>query len=128
MALDEPEEVLSISEDVRRRGRGCRGEEICKNEGMKILHLTLKKNWFDRVGVNKFEEYRDESDWIRSRLMTSNGTHKQYDVVQFRNGYRKDSPVKTFKYEGFTWGVGEESWGAAPRKQYIIKLGQQITI
>ncbi len=93
---------------------------------MKILHLTLKKHWFNRVGVDKFEEYRDESDWIRSRLMHPNGDRKKYDAVQFRNGYRKDSPVKTFRYLGFTWDVGEESWGAAPRKQFIIKIGEQI--
>lgn len=93
---------------------------------MKTLHLTLKKKWFDRVGVDKWDEYRDDSQWIRSRLLTSNGTKKEYDVVRFANGYQKDSPAKVFNYNGFTFGVGKLEWGASGKDQFIIKLGKQI--
>lgn len=94
---------------------------------MKVLHLTLKKKWFDMVGPDKPEEYRDDKQWIRSRLMTSNGTHKHYDVVEFSNGYGKHVPKKIFEYRGFKFGEGKEVWGAEPGKKYfVIKLGERI--
>lgn len=96
-------------------------------ERPKILHLTLKKKWFDMVGNPKTEEYREDAAWIRSRLMHQNGTRKHYDVVQFRNGYSLDAPKKTFKFEGFKFGIGKKEWGASGTHQYIIKLGEQIT-
>lgn len=65
---------------------------------MKILHLTLKKKWFDMIqSGEKREEYRKASDWIRSRLIG-----KEYDTVRFRNGYAPASPVVDVEYLGFT--------------------------
>ncbi len=95
---------------------------------MKVLHLTLKKKWFDMIGNPKDEEYRDESPWIRSRLMTSNGEHKNYDVVTFSNGYGKNVPKKTFVYKGFRFGEGCMAWGATGNPQFIIKLGERIDL
>lgn len=66
---------------------------------MKILHLTLKKKWFDMIkaGVKK-EEYREVKPYWSTRLMNDNpiaGTTsmKQFDIIRFRNGYSPDSPV-----------------------------------
>ena len=64
----------------------------------RILHLTLKKKWFDLIASGeKKVEYREykrhwikrlcEVDWEGSFLF-----HKQFDEIHFRNGYRKDSP------------------------------------
>lgn len=93
----------------------------------KVLHLTLKKKWFDMVGDPKTEEYRDFGAWIISRLFHKDGkTKKHYDLVQFRNGYSLDAPKKTFKYEGFRFGIGKKEWGASGTHQYIIKLGDQV--
>lgn len=47
---------------------------------MKILHLTLKKEWFDMVASGeKPEEYREIKPYWQSRL-----EGKHYDAVQFR--------------------------------------------
>ncbi len=91
---------------------------------MRILHLTLKRQWFDMVkSGDKKEEYRQPSPWILSRL----GNGKQYDVVRFRNGYNKDSPVVTCEYKGWSYGFGKRKWGggAAPGNPLVvIKLGK----
>jgi hypothetical protein len=71
---------------------------------MKILHLTLKKKAFDVMITNEKKiEYRKENQWIRSRLLTSNGTRKDYDIIKFVNGYGKDKPYFLAKYNGFNF-------------------------
>ena len=95
---------------------------------MKTLHLTIKKKWFLMVDAGeKPEEYRDESDWIRSRLLAKNGEHRKYDAVCFTNGYAPDSPRVTRVYNGFEFREGRQEWGAEPGKKYfVIKLGEKL--
>lgn len=68
----------------------------------KILHLTIKKKWFDLIksGAKKFEFREFKPHWI-SRLMTTNGCPIDYDYIIFRNGYQKDSPKLKVEYKGF---------------------------
>lgn len=91
---------------------------------MKVLHLTLKKKWFDMIasGVKK-EEYREIKPYWDRRL---NG---DYDVVCFRNGYRKDSPKVLLELRKISTGLGNADWGA-PKKThvYILDLGNIIKI
>ena len=86
---------------------------------MRILHLTLKKQWFDMIasGVKK-EEYREMKPYWHKRL------NKQYDAIQFRNGYSKDAPKMLVELKGICTSLGVVEWGA-PEKQpvYILKLG-----
>ena len=50
---------------------------------MRILHLTLKKKWFDMIASGeKREEYRELKPYWHKRLMD-----KTYDAIKFRNGY-----------------------------------------
>ena len=60
----------------------------------KILHLTLKKKWFDLVASGaKTVEYREFKDYWKKRLMDADGKLRcDFDEVHFRNGYSKDSP------------------------------------
>jgi hypothetical protein len=52
---------------------------------------------------------------------------KEFDAVQFKNGYSKDAPTMLVKLEGFTIDKGKKSWGAEPGKEYfVIKLGNII--
>lgn len=91
----------------------------------KILYLTLKKKWFDMIdsGV-KTEEYREIKPFWMNRL---NG--KRYEIVEFRNGYQKDSPKMRFKIEVITISDGKEEWGAEKDTlYYVIKLGERILI
>lgn len=121
---------------------------------IQILHLPIKKKWFDMIASGeKTEEYREiKPHWI-SRLMLKTGTanlpmisfvarshsqrklkqshsvleFKKYDQVCLRNGYNKNSPT-LYKYvKDISIGQGRPEWGAEPGILYfIIHLG--ITI
>ena len=77
---------------------------------MKVLHLTLKKRWFDLIASGKkTEEYREcKTYWIK-RLRG-----RVYDEIHFRNGYRVDSPFMRVEWKGVT----------CVAYRYIIKLGR----
>lgn len=65
---------------------------------MQILHLTLKKKWFDAIASGKKTiEYRENKPYWHSRLIDKNGDFKHFDVVIFKNGYSKEAPVLTRK-------------------------------
>ena len=55
---------------------------------MKILHLTVKKKWFDLIasGQKKIEYREMKLYWIR-RLIG-----KHFDCIKFKNGYHKNAP------------------------------------
>lgn len=77
------------------------------NQEKKVLKLTLKKKWFDlmKSGAKKIE-FRDPSDWIFSRLLDENGNEKEYDLIEFKNGYAKNAP--SFCCEFLGWDSEEE--------------------
>lgn len=65
----------------------------------KILHLTIKKEWFDMIASS----------------------------VLFRNGRRNDSPTLRVKLNGITCREGREEWGAEEDSvYYVIQLGEVI--
>lgn len=88
---------------------------------MKVLHLTLKKKWFDLIASGaKKEEYREIKPYWNQRLQT-----ESFDVVEFRNGYGKHVPSVTVELQGVDRGLGIVEWGAPEKTMvYIIKLGQ----
>lgn len=93
---------------------------------MKILHLTLKKKWFDMIASGeKKEEYREIKDYWTKRL-----DGRDYDVVYFRNGYAKDAPkIKVEIMFKLDRCFGLEVWGAEPRVYYyVIRLGKILSI
>lgn len=60
---------------------------------MKILHLTLKKKWFDLIATGeKKQEYRENKPYWQSRLHG-----KTFNEIHFRNGYAKDAPFMRVK-------------------------------
>lgn len=69
---------------------------------MRVLKLTLKKEPFEvmETGEKPFE-FRNQGEWIMSRLINLDGTHKQYDAVEFTNGYGATRPKFLCKYLGF---------------------------
>lgn len=67
---------------------------------MRILHLTLKKKWFDLIALgHKKIEYREVKPYWKTRLM-KNGHFRNYDVIHFRNGYAKDAPTMVVEFKG----------------------------
>jgi hypothetical protein len=49
----------------------------------------------------KLEEFRVPSDWIRSRLFTQDGIHREYDRIEYVNGYGANRPRFYTDYCGF---------------------------
>ena len=90
---------------------------------MNILHLTIKKQWFDMIlsGV-KTEEYRDIKPYYNLRLIG-----KEYDTVVFRNGYASNAPQFTMELKSITLSTGKPEWGAEESKVYfVLSLGKII--
>ena len=66
---------------------------------LKILHMTLKKKWFDLIASGqKTVEYREDKPYWRKRLIGSDGMPKDFDVIHFRNGYGKKAPLLVVEY------------------------------
>jgi len=84
---------------------------------MNILHLTLMKKWFDQIltGIKRVE-YREIKPYWTTRLLDKNGKPKQYDIIEFRNGYSKDARKMKVEFEGLKIG----------KKNYEILLGKII--
>ncbi len=98
---------------------------------MKILHLTLKKKWFDAISSGeKRNEYREDKPYWRSRLTIVNPMDgrlcfKKFDQVVFKNGYGKNAPrmvLWCLGIELFSGYVEGLSVGKAGR-YFVIKLG-----
>jgi len=91
---------------------------------MNILHLTLKKKWFDMIASGeKREEYREMKPYWHKRL------NKKYDVIKFRNGYSKDAPTVIVELKEVLSGLGIIEWGAPEgTRVYILKLGKILGI
>lgn len=105
---------------------------------MKVLHLTLKKKWFDMIASGeKTEEYRDISEFWIKRLTNHfkafpHGIHhvdwKDYDEVLFANGgHFGNVPKQQFVIDDLEIREGKPEWGAEPGKKYfVIKLGERV--
>lgn len=92
---------------------------------MKTLHLTLKKQWFDMIfNGEKREEYRDFTPYWISRLLG-----KQYDSIEFRNGYGLNVPWFRIELKVVVIGnTGKRSWGAPSNSRvvFILHLGKLL--
>lgn len=72
----------------------------------KILYLNLKQKWFDMIlsGIKK-EEYRSIKEYWGKRLIDrKTAIPIPYDVICFRNGYKKNAREIIVEYGGFICG------------------------
>ena len=103
----------------------------------KILHLTLKKKWFDMIASGeKKEEYRGIKDYWCKRFCNKHwqsyereilyqAINKYYDAVVFRNGYSKSAREITLECLGISIGVARPEWSDNWQGDvFIIKLGK----
>ena len=84
---------------------------------MNTFKLSINKKAFEvMVTGEKFEEFRNESKWILSRL------NKDHDYIQFTNGYESESPVFIAKYSGYTTANIDEVYsnGLAVKGENIV--------
>ena len=86
---------------------------------MKILHLTLKKRWFDLIATGqKKREYRQLKPYWEKRLLHGpDGEPNEFDEVWFRNGYRKSAPFMRVKCENIA--LSGKAW-LTPRHEEIL--------
>lgn len=103
-------------------------KKCIKNPKTSFLHLTLKKEWFDLIASGeKKEEYREIKSYWLKRFTDQGSSFRHWDIVAFRNGYAKESPIIYCVFKGIEIGTGNPKWGAEPNKDYfIIKLGKLL--
>lgn len=92
---------------------------------LRALKLTLKRRWFDMIAAGiKCEEYRKPGKWILSRLRD-----KEYDLIEFKNGYGVNVPTMIVEYNGWHYGSGKTAWGYEGRESVIvISLGDIVSL
>lgn len=109
-----------------------------------VLHLNLKKKWFDMIlSGEKKEEYREMSAyWKRffSGMFYINSTERLATVtikdikylpknitICFSNGYAKNRRQFFIELESIHIRKGRPEWGAEPGKYYfVLSLGKKI--
>ena len=85
---------------------------------MKILHLNLHREWFAAiVAKTKRMEYRRRTPYWKARL-----ENRQYDVIQFRNGYATAAPEMHVEFLGLR-RIEKEG-----KNVYAIRLGKILKI
>jgi hypothetical protein len=92
----------------------------------RTLRLTLKRKWFDMIASGeKKEEYRTPGPWILSRL-----GGKEYDHVEFKNGYGANVPSMEVEYLGWKYSHGKREWGGGSTTGPFatIMLGRVLSV
>lgn len=124
-----------------------------KRNPNKVLHLPLKKEWYEMIesGV-KTEEYREiKPHWIKRFFVHTDGRrinnsdaeylarnlgelffavyegiikHINYTHVTFSYGYTKRT--MTFEIQTIRTGKGRADWGAPDEHVFIVELGKRV--
>lgn len=95
---------------------------------MKILHLTVKKKWFDLIASGeKTVEYREIKPYWVKRLLDSEIKPKHFDIVRFRNGYAANAREMDVEFKGLIYSMDKvEGVASAAGFVFAIKLGKII--
>lgn len=96
-----------------------------------ILPLVLKGKWYDMIeSGKKLEEYRDCKPYWNRRI--NNWWYYKHGVrvVEFRLGYKKDTPKMWFEAsEVFFRQAGRTyTWGEPTGPHFAIALGERVEI
>lgn len=100
--------------------RSAAGGPLLDRNVMRVLHLTLKREWFDMIASGqKREEYREMKPYWHKRL-----NKERFDAIHFRNGYSRDARAMTVELRELRSGLGIVEWGAPEgQRVYILCLG-----
>ncbi len=118
---------------------------------MKVLRMTIKKRWFDMIAAGiKKEEYRDVKQYWIDRLTwheyhkkgqlelmeffrSKEAFRKDFDAVEFKNGYSPKSSTVTVQLKGIRWGfpktyewIDEEEKSKPTKFYFCLELGEII--
>lgn len=94
----------------------------------KILKATICKKYFDLILSGKKKiEYRDIKPFWTKRLYDDAGNLKDYDLIELRNGYNKDSPKIQVEFKGVKKMILKEDVGMTKGVEvYGILLGKVV--
>ena len=82
------------------------------------LHLNLHREFFAAIAAGKKRaEYRDRTPYWRRRL-----EGREYEVIQFRNGYATLAPVMVVEFRGL------RRYGQSRTGYYAIRLGRVLSL
>lgn len=86
-----------------------------KNIAKPTLKIVIKGEWFDQIAAKQKKiEYREASPFWTSRLYDKNGKKRNYELIEFINGYNKDARRLITEFNGFE----------KKRGQYHIHIGK----
>lgn len=103
----------------QKRTEKAKARPIAAVEADEVLHLTLKRQWFDLIALGqKKQEYRDNTPHWRTRLKDRHYTH-----VQFRNGYKGDCPKMLVELKRIYYDPQRKGGG-----KWVVELGNVIAI
>ena len=72
------------------------------------LKIVIKGEWYDKIRTKeKKTEYRKVSPFWTSRLYDKNGKKRNYDLIEFINGYNTNSRRLITEFIGFKKKQGE---------------------
>lgn len=98
-------------------------------QAKKTLYLSLKKSPFEvMVTGEKTNEYREPSQWIKSRLYDKNGNPKHYDEIRYTNGYGPDKPYFVTDFYGGHTNIITQSIEYSNGFRVIIASGDYIIV
>lgn len=76
----------------------------------------------------KKEEYREIKPYWALRLMNDVGTFRDFAFIVFKNGYGKNAPSMTIKWEGTRFGCTKPEWADHWEDLvFIIDLGEIVS-
>lgn len=91
--------------------------------------MTLKKRWFDEIlAGTKRVEYREVKPYWTKRLF-DNGKAREFDVIEFKNGYSRDARKMRVEFLGVDVVVLDKTLGDGWNEGmsvYGIRLGEVL--
>lgn len=96
----------------------------------RVLTIIIKRDFFDQIADgSKTEEYREASDHWGQRLLTPEGKIREYDVVEFINGYAKNAPRLLVEWKGTELVIYDDAPEDSENPddyEFVISLGKVL--
>lgn len=102
-----------------------------KRSNCAILHLGLKRPWFNRIASGeKREEYRAATPYWAVRLSNWDSTTAEHHVVEFRLGYAAGAPRMAFLSPWYTTTdeCRHPDWGEPDTAHFVIILTERVEL
>jgi hypothetical protein len=101
---------------------------------MKILHLTVTKEWFNKIlSKSKKEDFRIVKSYWSKRLeippvVPFEDDFLKYDLIKIVNGYGETKPTILAKFDGVRITKEDEKTDLGIGCFYAIKIGEFIEV